>query len=98
MCVEFDCGQRRSRLRPGLINWQESTVYTTQEHAQHLENIKNGLATKVRILIAYDACPVCKHFEGAYTFDEVPELPLEGCSRVGGCNAFYAPVLDRFGP
>ena len=36
--------------------------------------------------------------EGAYEFDEVPELPLEGCSRIGGCNAVYEPVLDRYGP
>jgi hypothetical protein len=73
-------------------------LITAEEHAEHLEKIKQGLATKVRILIANDACPVCKHFEGAYQFEEVPTLPLEGCSRPGGCNAFYAPVLDRFGP
>lgn len=73
-------------------------MVTAEEHAKNLENIKQGLATRVRILIAADACPVCKHFEGAYAFDDVPPLPLEGCSRAGGCNAFYAPVLDRFGP
>lgn len=63
-----------------------------------LERIRNGLATKVRIMVAPDCCPVCKMFEGAYEFDEVPELPLEGCSRIGGCNAVYEPVLDRYGP
>jgi hypothetical protein len=69
-----------------------------KEQQAALENIRNGLATKVRILVAPDACPVCRAFEGAYQLDHVPELPLEGCSRVGGCNAVYAPVLDRFGP
>lgn len=59
---------------------------------------EGGVATKVRILISDDACPVCKMAAGAYDFDEVPALPLEGCSRIGGCNAFYAPVLDRRGP
>ena len=73
-------------------------MYTAEEHNKHLENIKEGLATKVRILVSHDACPVCRHFEGAYGFEDAPPLPLEGCSRVGGCNAFYAPVLDRFGP
>ena len=63
-----------------------------------LERIRNGLATRVRILVAPDACPVCRAFEGAYELDEVPELPLEGCSRPGGCNAVYAPVLDLYGP
>ena len=63
-----------------------------------LERIRNGLATRVRILVAPDACPVCRAFEGAYELDEVPELPLEGCSRPDGCNAVYAPVLDLYGP
>lgn len=63
-----------------------------------LERIRNGLATKVRILVSADSCPVCSLYDGAYEFDDVPELPLEGCSRPGGCNAVYEPVLDRYGP
>lgn len=69
-----------------------------EEQRAALERIRNGLATRVRILVAPNACPVCRAFEGAYEFDDVPELPLEGCSRAGGCNAVYEPVLDRFGP
>lgn len=69
------------------------------EYRKALEKIRDGgVATKVRILISHDACPVCKAIEGAYEFEEVPALPPEGCSRVGGCNAYYAPVLDRLGP
>ena len=63
-----------------------------------LENIKNGLATKVRILVPQEACPVCQASEGAYEFEDVPGIPPEGCSCLGGCKAYYAPVLDRFGP
>ena len=63
------------------------------EQKAALERIRNGLATRVRILVAPDACPVCRAFEGAYELDNVPELPLEGCSRVGGCNAVYALSL-----
>lgn len=68
------------------------------EQKAALERIRNGLATRVRILVAPDACPVCRAFEGAYELDEVPELPLEGCSRPNVCNAVYAPVLDLYGP
>jgi hypothetical protein len=68
------------------------------EQQAALERIRNGLATKVRIMVAPDCCPVCRAYEGAYPFDEVPELPLEGCSRIGGCNAVYQPVLDLYGP
>lgn len=74
----------------------DETRRTEQKAA--LERIRNGLATRVRILVAPNACPVCRAYEGAYELDEVPELPLEGCSRVGGCNAVYAPVLDLYGP
>jgi len=79
-----------------------ATVITDEmrrvEQKAALERIRNGLATRVRILVAPDACPVCRAFEGAYELDEVPELPLEGCSNPGGCNAVYAPVLDLYGP
>jgi hypothetical protein len=70
-----------------------------KEQKEALKKIREGgIATKVRILVAHDACPLCKSFEGAYEFDEVPELPHEGCSHPDGCRCFYAPVLDRFGP
>ncbi len=69
-----------------------------QEQQQALARIEQGLATRVRILVAPDGCPVCHHYAGAYLFDSVPELPLAGCSHADGCNAVDAPVLDMFGP
>ena len=69
------------------------------DHAAALKRIKEGgIATKVRILVSHDSCPVCTAAEGAYEFNETPELPLEGCSHPQGCRCHYAPVLDRFGP
>jgi hypothetical protein len=68
------------------------------EQRAALEKIRNGLATKVRILASRDSCPTCQATEGAYDFDNVPQLPLEGCSHPDGCRCYYAPVLDRFGP
>jgi hypothetical protein len=69
------------------------------EHRAALDRIRQGqVATKVRILANHDCCPVCRALEGAYDFDQVPELPLEGCSHPSGCRCMYAPVLDRFGP
>lgn len=67
-------------------------------HHETLERIRSGLATRARILASRDSCPVCKTFEGAYDFDDVPELPIEGCSHPHGCRCRYEPVLDRFGP
>jgi hypothetical protein len=76
----------------------ETVEQATARHKKTLEKIHNGLATKVRILANHDSCPVCTATEGAYDFDRVPVLPLEGCSHPSGCRCFYAPVLDRFGP
>lgn len=68
------------------------------ENKAALEKIKNGLATKVRVLVPADACPACRAIEGAYAFEDAPELPPEGCSCLSTGTAYYAPVLDRFGP
>lgn len=70
-----------------------------KEHKVALDKIlKGGVATKVRILANDDCCPVCRAMEGAYAFEDVPALPVEGCSHVEGCRCYYAPVLDRRGP
>jgi hypothetical protein len=74
------------------------TVDKRAEQQAALENIRNGLATKVRILTHRDCCPYCNAMEGAYSFDDVPALPHDECSHPGGCRCFYAPVLDQFGP
>jgi len=68
------------------------------EQRTALDKIRNGLATRVRILAGRDCCPVCRAAEGAYAFDDVPQLPIEGCSHPLGCRCHYAPVLDLFGP
>ena len=77
----------------------QSYEKSAEEHRQALEKIQSGgIATKVRILVSNDCCPVCRRIEGAYSFEDVPELPIEGCSHPTGCRCYYAPVLDRRGP
>jgi hypothetical protein len=69
------------------------------EHRAALSKIiENGVATGVRILVYHDCCPVCRAYEGAYEFGNVPQLPLEGCSHPLGCRCHYAPILDKRGP
>ncbi len=71
-------------------------VKATQEAA--LKKIRDGLATKARVLANRDCCPACRATEGVYDFDDAPELPVVGCSHPDGCRCHYAPVLDQFGP
>jgi hypothetical protein len=58
----------------------------------------NSRVRLVRISVAADACPVCYEVQGAYPKDEVPRLPIEGCSHYKGCRCFYEPVLDEIFP
>lgn len=86
-------------FRETIVNKGVETVeQATARHKKTFEKIRNGLATKVRILANQDSCPVCTATEGAYDFDKVPALPMDGCSHPDGCRCFYEPVLDRFGP
>ncbi|MDX1414779.1 MAG: hypothetical protein R3293_11360 [Candidatus Promineifilaceae bacterium] len=75
-----------------------TTANRQAEQEAALEKIREGLATKVRILASRDSCPYCKAIEGVYELDHVPELPAEGCSHEHGCRCYYAPVLDKYGP
>lgn len=92
-------GKRMIEQNTPRTTYQGEFEKEAEVHRKALERIiEGGVATKVRILASHDSCPVCKAVEGAYHFDEVPALPLEGCSHPLGCRCHYAPVLDRFGP
>jgi hypothetical protein len=91
--------QEKTTGRRRTIEFKQMYEKPAEEHRQILERIvRGGIATKVRILANDDCCPICRSVEGAYEFDDVPELPLEGCSHRMGCRCYYAPVLDRRGP
>ncbi len=53
--------------------------------------------TEVRILADRNCCPTCREKVAVYPIDQVPELPIEGCSHGGGCRCVYEPVLDLVG-
>lgn len=53
----------------------------------------NPRVSRIRVRIAADACPACCELEGEYPKDEVPKLPVDGCSHPGGCRCFYEPFL-----
>lgn len=69
------------------------------ESAVALKRIQENERIKyVRIAVAHDCCPACRQAEGAYPKDNVPKLPIEGCSHNHGCRCFYQPVLDVLFP
>ena len=88
-----------SSREDGLRGPLKTDAQRAKEQKKALKTIiDNGIATGVRIMASHDSCPLCRAMEGAYAFDEVPELPHEGCSHPQGCRCVYQPVLDRRGP
>ena len=50
---------------------------------------ENPRVKYIRVVVAADACPACLAVAGTYPKDEVPTLPVEGCSHENGCRCFY---------
>jgi hypothetical protein len=59
---------------------------------------ENPRVSRIRLIVPHDACPTCRHLEGEYDKDNVPELPLLSCSHPLGCRSFYEPMLTEVYP
>ncbi len=67
-------------------------------NAQALRQYREGgRVTEVRILADRNCCPTCREASAVYPIDQVPALPIEGCSHAVGCRCVYEPVLDMVG-
>ena len=72
-------------------------VFST--HAVLLKKIiENPRVSAIRVSVAKDACTTCRAVEGVYAKENVPTLPVEGCSNAKGCNCAYAPILEEVYP
>ncbi len=64
-----------------------------------LKNLRsNPRVRAVRISVNEDACPVCQQARGNYPIDQVPVLPIKGCSNPNGCHCSYEPWLSSIYP
>jgi hypothetical protein len=78
---------------------QRITDFSQHPAAAALERFRaNPRVSKIRLIVPHDACPTCRHLEGEYEKDEVPELPLLDCSHPLGCRSFYEPKLEEIFP
>jgi hypothetical protein len=72
---------------------------TDSVRARALQQIVSSpRATMLRVVSWHDCCPACRAVEGAHPFDNVPELPVPGCSGEHGCRCQYEPVVIEVGP
>jgi rubrerythrin len=60
--------------------------------------LDNKRVYAIHVATAEDACPACQAVQGTYTKDNVPTLPVEGCSHTHGCRCFYQPLLEEIYP
>jgi hypothetical protein len=74
-----------------LQEWSEIAVALKDLQA-------NPRVSAIRVLIQDDCCPTCQKAYGTYAKNDVPKLPVEGCSHENGCRCFYAPVLTEIFP
>ena len=58
----------------------------------------NPRVKSIVLSVPATACPTCKAKQGTYTKDNVPELPIQGCSEPFGCTCTYQPVLSEIYP
>jgi len=58
----------------------------------------NSRVKDVRLVVADDCCPACREIEGTYLKDNVPILPVDGCSNPLSCRCFYEPMLNDIYP
>ena len=59
---------------------------------------ENPRVKAITVSVAYTACPACKAVQGTYKKEEVPALPVQGCSEPQGCTCSYQPVLSEIYP
>lgn len=59
---------------------------------------ENPRVNAVNVIVSADACPLCQDISGTYPKDQVPNLPVEGCSCDNGCHCFYQPLLEEIFP
>ncbi len=77
---------------------QPDTKYKAEQQAEYLKKMRaNPRVTAVRVA-APQNCTVGQMVQGVYALGDAPALPLEGCSRPGGCICTYDPILDEIYP
>ena len=62
------------------------------------KHIKNPRVSKITFAVSFDACTPGRNLQGTYSKQDTPTIPIEACSRPGGCNCRYIPVLTEIFP
>jgi hypothetical protein len=69
-----------------------------KQQAEILEKLRANPRVKAIRVAAPQECSMGQSVQGVYEKDDVPELPVKGCSRPGGCICTYEPFLETIYP
>lgn len=76
----------------------EHVAYKSEQQGKILAQLRaNPRVELVRVAAPHD-CNTAQTVQGVYNQRDVPLLPVEGCSRQGGCICAYEPVLNEIYP
>jgi hypothetical protein len=59
---------------------------------------ENPRVRAITVSVSGTACPACMAVQGTYKKEDVPTLPVTGCSEPQGCTCSYQPVLSEIFP
>lgn len=73
-------------------------AYKTKQQGEILAALRANPRVELVRVAGPDECSTAQTVQGVYNKLEVPMLPVEGCSRPGGCICAYEPVLSEIYP
>lgn len=76
----------------------EHAAYKAQQQSQELEKLRSNPRVELIRVAGPADCSTAQTVQGVYSKEDVPSLPVEGCSRPGGCICAYEPVLKEIYP
>lgn len=76
----------------------EHVAYKTKQQSEQLADLRANPRVELIRVAGPDDCSTAQTVQGVYSKLEVPALPVEGCSRPGGCICTYEPVLKEIYP
>jgi hypothetical protein len=76
----------------------EHVAYKTKQQGDMLAKLRANPRVELVRVAGPDDCSTAQTVQGVYSKLDVPMLPVEGCSRAGGCICTYEPVLKEIYP
>jgi hypothetical protein len=76
----------------------EHVAYKSKQQGELLARLRSNPRVELVRVAGPDDCSTAQTVQGVYNKLEVPMLPVEGCSRPGGCICGYEPVLKEIYP